>query len=110
VKARLDALYVGFTRLKEKGLPVDCIDPQGAIYLSLRLDLVGRKLDGAPIGTNEDIRKVLLEHAGLGVVPFQAFGLKEDSGWFRLSVGAVSLEEIAQVFPRVEAVLARVAR
>jgi aspartate aminotransferase len=107
VKARLDALYQGFTRLKEKGLPVDCIDPQGAIYLSLRLDLVGRALDGARISSNEDIRKLLLEHAGLAVVPFQAFGLKEDSGWFRLSIGAVSLEEIEQVFPRVESLLGR---
>jgi len=108
VQARLEALHRGFTSLKEKGLPVDCIEPQGAIYLSLRLDLVGRKLDGAPIGTNEDIRKLLLEHAGLAVVPFQAFGLREDSGWFRLSVGAVSLEEIDEVFPRVEQLLRRV--
>ena len=34
--------------------------------------------------------RLLLEHAGLAVVPLQAFGLHEESGWFRLSVGAVS--------------------
>ena len=45
------------------------------------------------------------ERAGLAAVPFQAFGLKEDSGWFRLSVGAVSLDEIEEVFPRVRALL-----
>ena len=43
------------------------------------------------------------------MVPFQAFGLKEDTGWFRLSVGAVSVEEIQEALPRVEAVLRAVA-
>jgi len=41
------------------------------------------------------------------VVPFQAFGLPQDSGWFRLSVGAVSLTDIAQSFPRLQALLDR---
>jgi aspartate aminotransferase len=39
-------------------------------------------------------------------VPFQAFGLREDSGWFRISVGAVSMEDIAASLPRVRAALA----
>ena len=56
---------------------------------------------------NEAIRKSILEHAGLAVVPFQAFGLMEETGWFRLSVGAVSMDEIAQMFPRVRAYLNR---
>ena len=43
----------------------------------------------------------LLQEAGLCVVPFQAFGVAEDSGWFRLSVGAVSMAEIEKVMPRV---------
>ena len=37
--------------------------------------------------------------AGFAVVPFQAFGVKEDTGWFRLSVGAVSLAEIERGLP-----------
>ena len=86
IKARLDALFLGFERLKSEGFLVDCIDPQGAIYLSLRLNLVGRAIDGHSIHSNEDIRQALLERAGLAVVPFQAFGLAGDSGWFRLSV------------------------
>ena len=40
--------------------------------------------------TNEDIRRLLLQHAGVAMVPFQAFGLEREDGWFRLSVGAVS--------------------
>jgi aspartate aminotransferase len=108
VQRRLDALYDGFSRMNQRGLPVDCIDPQGAIYLSLRLDLVGRSIDGRRLDTNEAIRQLLLDQAGLAVVPFQAFGLEEESGWFRLSVGAVSMDEIEACFPRLEALLARV--
>jgi len=108
VRERLQALYDGFSELRAAGYPVECVDPQGAIYLSLRIDVVGRTLDGARIGGNEAIRKLVLEHAGLGIVPFQAFALDEETGWFRLSVGAVSMEEIAEMFPRVRAVLDRV--
>lgn len=105
VEQRLNGLYDGLTRLSEQGYPVDCIEPQGAIYLSLRLDLIGRSVDGRRLGTNEAIREMLLERAGLAVIPFQAFGLEEDTGWFRLSVGAVSPEEIAGALPRLRAVL-----
>ncbi|RYZ31771.1 MAG: pyridoxal phosphate-dependent aminotransferase, partial [Myxococcaceae bacterium] len=44
-----------------------------------------------------------LEKARFAVVPFQAFGLQEDTGWFRLSVGATSVAEIEEAMPRVEA-------
>jgi len=108
VQERLDALYRGFTALRAEGLPVECVHPQGAIYLSLRLDVVGRSAGGAALDTNEAVRHLLLEKAGLAVVPFQAFGLKEDTGWFRMSVGAVSLTEIEAVFPRLRRLLAGV--
>lgn len=102
---RLEALHAGFSALKERGFPVDCVRPRGAMYLSLQLDLSGRTVDGVVIRDNEAIRRLLLDRAGLAVVPFQAFGLPEESGWFRLSVGAVSLREIAEVLPRVEQLL-----
>ena len=108
IKARLDRLYEGFQSLRGDGYPVDCISPRGAIYLSLQLDLIGRSIDGSPIATNEDIRQLLLEHAGLAVVPFQAFGLPGDTGWFRASVGAVSPRDIEDALPRVRALLDRV--
>jgi aspartate aminotransferase len=105
---RLEALHRGFTRLKEEGLPVDCIQPQGSIYLSLHLPVVGGTHDGTRLENNEAIRSLLLEEAGLAVVPFQAFGLKEETGWFRLSVGAVSTDDIEEVFPRVRRVLSEI--
>jgi aspartate aminotransferase len=39
------------------------------------------------------------------VVPFQAFGLRGENGWFRLSIGAVSVRDIEEALPRVEAAL-----
>lgn len=98
VAERLERLARGFQQMSAAGLPVEVIPPQGAIYLSVRFLMPGR--------TNEQIRKLLLDEAGFAVVPFQAFGLKEDSGWFRISVGAVSLPEIDAVLPRVHSALA----
>jgi aspartate aminotransferase len=97
VRERLDRLAAGFEAMRRDGLPVEVIPPQGAIYLSVRVAIPG--------ATNEATRKRLLEQAGFAVVPFQAFGLREDSGWFRISVGAVSLAEIDAALPRVRAAL-----
>jgi aspartate aminotransferase len=105
VRERLDALHAGFMAMKRDGLPVDAISPQGAIYLSVRFGLFNTTVQGRALKTNEDIRRLLLEGAGLALVPFQAFGLKEDTGWFRLSVGAVSLEDIQAALPRLRALL-----
>ena len=82
VLERLEALHAGFRAMKADGFPVSTIDPQGAIYLSLQLDVVSRSFDGKVLGGNETIRKAILEHAGLAVVPVQAFGLMEETGWF----------------------------
>lgn len=97
--ARLGALYDGIMTLKAEGLPVDALPPGGGLYLSVRFNLIDR------LKTNDAIRKLLLEKAGFAMVPFQAFGLREDTGWFRLSAGAVGLAEIQQALPRVRAAL-----
>lgn len=96
IEERLAALAAGFRAMAEDGLPVDSVEPQGAIYLSVRFDLIGQRFQ-----TNEEIRRHLLEAAGTAIVPFQAFGLQQETGWFRLSVGAVSLGEIEAMFPRL---------
>jgi aspartate aminotransferase len=101
--ARLRALHEGLAAMAKEGLPVTALPPAGALYLSVRFDLV------KALGTNEAIRRLLLEKAGFAVVPFQAFGLAEDTGWFRASVGAVSVDEIRQAIPRVHAAIREVA-
>jgi len=108
IRSRLDLLYGVFRRMKEEGLPVDAIEPQGAIYLSARFDLAGGELAGTPIRSNEEIRKLLLEKAGIAVVPFQAFGYRPENGWFRLSVGAVSEDEIRGCEERLRALVSSV--
>jgi aspartate aminotransferase len=106
VRQRLDALYDGIMAMKSDGLPVDATVPMGAIYLSARFALNGKKTtDGQVLRTNDDVRRYLLKEAGFGIVPFQAFGVQEDSGWFRLSVGAVSLPEINAVLPALKSAI-----
>jgi aspartate aminotransferase len=100
LQARLDALHAGFSRMATAGLPVRDIPPQGAIYLSVQFALRGR--------TNDEVRRYLLDEAGFAMVPFQAFGLAGEDGWFRLSVGAVSVRDVEEAMPRIEAALRKV--
>lgn len=101
IQDRLQRLYKGIHAMKAQGLPVDAIEPQGAIYLSFRVDAVGR----AGLTDNEAIRNLLLEEAGVAVVPFQAFDRQESDGWFRMSVGAVGVDDIDRALSRLREVL-----
>lgn len=98
---RLERLDRGLT-----ALGIEHLVPQGAMYLSVRFNLFGREgVDGQPMRTNEDIRRWLLTRAGLAVVPFQAFDLAGDSGWFRMSVGAVSVPALEAALERLRLVI-----
>lgn len=102
VLKRLQTLHDGLTSLKKEGFPVDAAIPSGAIYLSGRFQLHGRRTtDGRVLDGDDDVRSYLLQQAGLAAVPFSAFGQPEGSGWFRLSVGAVSMKEIGELMPRL---------
>lgn len=102
VSTRLEALYNGLEGLRAKGQPIEAIEPQGAIYLTVRFALAGRRTPaGKALETNEDVRVYLLEKAGFAIVPFQAFGVRDETGWFRLSVGAVSMAEIESALKRL---------
>jgi aspartate aminotransferase len=106
IQDRLNRLYTGLMRLRSSGRAVDAIPPMGAMYLSARFVLKGKTTpEGIVLRSNEEIRQYLLHAAGLAIVPFQAFGARDESGWFRLSVGAVSLEEITAMLPRLDRAL-----
>lgn len=106
MQARLDLLHGGLLALKRDGFPVDALRPMGAIYLTARFALAGKRTkEGATLRTNEEIRRYLLNAAGCAIVPFQAFGAQDEGGWFRMSIGAVSPEEIREMFPRLRAAL-----
>jgi len=95
IRYRLETIAAGFNHLKQEGFPVDVIAPQGAIYLTLKIDLKGKKKqDGEILQTQADVTQYLLEAASLAIVPFYAFGASSDSPWYRLSVGTCRKEDI----------------
>jgi aspartate aminotransferase len=106
VRERLGLLVETIEGLRDEGLPVDLIRPEGGIYLSVRFDLHGRRTAaGELLETNDDIRRFLLHTAGLAVVPFQAFGLDEETGWFRISVGAADPAKVVAGLGRLREAL-----
>ena len=108
VFARLELLSRGVEALRAKGHQVEAIAPQGSIYLSMRIDIRGKRTpDGKLIQTDEDIRVYLLHAADIALIPFSCFGVKEDRAWFRASVGAVSKADCEAIGPRLEQALDR---
>lgn len=92
---RLNAIHEGFQQLKAAGFPVDSVPPQAAIYLTIKVDLVGKKTAGGVLLEKQsDVTSYLLNEAKLAVVPFYAFGAAPNSAWYRLSVGTCKKEEI----------------
>jgi len=82
-------------QLKNEGFAVDVIAPQGAIYLTIKVDLVGKKTsDGKLLQSQAEVTQYLLDEAKLAIVPFYAFGAKPTSPWYRLSVGTCRKEQI----------------
>lgn len=99
---RLLLIFHELKKLQEAAYPIQVIEPQGALYLSVRLDLIGRITpSGKRLEKNDDIGDWLLEEAGVALVPFQAFGVKEENGWFRLSVGGLVR---ADILPSLESI------
>ena len=106
VQRRLQILRDGILAMKAQGLPVDCLDAQGAIYLSVRFDLDGGEHPSrGRIEGDESVRQLLLQEAGIALVPFTAFGYPENTGWTRFSVGAVTERDIEDALGRLAEVL-----
>jgi aspartate aminotransferase len=98
VEVRLRDIYNGLQQLKSEGFSVDAIAPQAAIYLTIKIDLAGKKTaDGNVLKQQSDVTAYLLNEAKLAVVPFYAFGADRSSPWYRLSVGTCKKEEIAEM-------------
>jgi aspartate aminotransferase len=84
-----------FEELKEKGFNVDCQRPEGGIYISVYLDYV------KSFGSTEEYISFLINNCGLGIVPFEYFGSKEQ-GWFRISIGNISNSNLDDVIRTIE--------
>lgn len=102
IEERLRSIYAGFKELQAEGLPVDAIAPEAAIYLTVKIDLKGKKkTDGQQLEQQADVTAYLLDAAGLALVPFYAFGASPQSPWYRLSVGTCKKEEIPSVIAKL---------
>ena len=106
LESSLQELHNGIQDLKGKGLAVDSIQPMGALYLTIKLDYIGKaKEDGTVLENSSDLVFYLINEAGLALVPFSAFGEEKSEPWFRASVGGVAQSEIATMLPKLEAAL-----
>jgi aspartate aminotransferase len=106
VQQSLQTLYDGLQTLKADGFPVDAVAPAGAIYLTAKLDILGRTTpEGEVLVSTKEATSYLIAAAGLALVPFSAFGSPASEPWFRMSVGGASLASIEAALPRLRAVL-----
>jgi aspartate aminotransferase len=100
---RLRRIYDGLMKLKNEGFDVDAIEPQAAIYLTIKIDLAGKTMAaGRRLGSQSDVTAYLLDEAKLAVVPFTAFGASQSSPWYRLSVGTCHLEDIDEMIRKLK--------
>jgi aspartate aminotransferase len=108
IELRLHNIYYGFIALKEKGYPVDAVTPQAAIYLTIKIDLVGKIEEaGNALSSQADVTSYILREAKIAVVPFSAFGGAANSPWYRLSVGTCIKEEIPAMLKQLETALSK---
>ena len=106
IEERLRNIHNGFITLKQKGYSVDSVTPQAAIYLTIKIDLVGKTTAEENIlATQSDVTSYILNEAKLAVVPFSAFGAGSKSPWYRLSVGTSKKEEIPEMLAKLEAAM-----
>jgi aspartate aminotransferase len=106
IEERLRSIYDGFIALKKDGLPVDAIAPEAAIYLTIKIDLVGKKTgEGKLLKDQNEVTDYILNEAKLAVVPFYAFGADRNSPWYRLSVGTCKKEEIGEMLGKLKEAL-----
>lgn len=104
----LEVLHAGIQEMKSKNFAVDSIKPMGALYLTIKLDFVGKTTeDGKVLKDSTDLVLYLIEKAGVALVPFSAFGNSREMPWFRASVGACSVEDLQKMFPKLEAALSK---
>ncbi|MBK0382290.1 aminotransferase class I/II-fold pyridoxal phosphate-dependent enzyme [Pedobacter sp. SD-b] len=107
IKNSLDTLYNGLIDLKREGFAIEAIEPMGAIYLTIKIDYVGKTTaDGELLDTPAKLNFYLIKEANIALVPFSAFGT-EDMCWYRASVGACSAEDIKNKIPQLREALSK---
>jgi aspartate aminotransferase len=109
IEERLRSIYAGLMELKKEGLPVDAIAPEAAIYLTIKIDLAGRKTgEGKVLENQSDVTAYILDAAKLAIVPFYAFGSERNNPWYRLSVGTCKKEDIGEMIAMLREALVKI--
>lgn len=105
---RLNGFYNGFMKLKEDGYNVDAIAPQAAIYMTVKINLIGLKTeDGTVLESTADITEFLISEAKLAIVPFSSFGSSPGSTWYRISVGTCTVDQIEEIMKNLRNALSK---
>jgi len=108
IEERLHCIYNGFIALKNAGFAVDAVAPQAAIYLTVQINLVGKKTaEGKVLETQSEVTGYILNEAKIAIVPFYAFGASKNSAWYRLSVGTCKIEEVDEMLGKLKNALSR---
>ena len=111
VEQSLDELYNGFQNLKQEGFKVDAVTPMGAIYLTLKIDYIGKTTpEGLILKNSADVSFYLIKESQMAIVPFSAFGNRENMPWFRASIGGCSIDDIKNMMPRIKLALSRLTK
>lgn len=95
---RLNEFHKEFNLMKSEGYAVDVIQPEAALYLTVKFDLIGKEtVDGKKLNSVKEITTYLLQEAKVALVPFYAFGASKEVNWFRLSVGTTKRSDISKI-------------
>ena len=93
ISERLYTIHAAFQKMKEEGMPVDSIEPQGGIYLTVKIDLKGKKLiSGKEILNQESVTDYILNEAELALDELAAQSI-DHGGVFVLCDRAAQLPE-----------------
>ena len=69
VEERLVNFHKGFCELQTAGHPVRCIAPMAAIYLTINIDLIGKRtIDGNILEKQKDVTEYILNEAKLDAI------------------------------------------
>lgn len=103
---RLVHIFKGIKQLQAEGFRVDAIAPQAAMYLTVKIDLTGMVTSNeVHLKDQAAVTQYLLEEAKLALVPFNCFGAKANSPWYRLSVGTCRKEDIEPMLRQLKSAL-----
>lgn len=77
-------------RLKSNGFNIDYKIPDGAIYISIYLGYIDK------FSSIDEMIDFLIDECKVGLVPFEYFGSSTNTGWFRLSIGTINMNNISE--------------